>query len=97
VGSNESKVVAAAGGMMVNVYVLTALSLDSKGEVKSGNVGVTFSLHEAEEHRAKGVENDFETFQIDSNWQEDAATTDLIVALRTFRSIVEEQQAQALR
>ncbi|HXW92952.1 MAG TPA: hypothetical protein VEK33_20550 [Terriglobales bacterium] len=79
------------------VYLLTSLVIDPNGEVIGKNVGVTFSLHEAEEHRAKGVENDFETFQIDSNWQVDAATTDLIVALRTFREIVEEQQAQALR
>jgi hypothetical protein len=37
-------------------------------------VGVTFSLHEAERHKAQGVENEFETFQICSNWQEHAAT-----------------------
>jgi len=79
------------------VYVLMTLSIDAKGEVKSKNIGVTFNIHEAEEHKAKGVEHDFETFQIEAKWQEDAATTDLIVALRTFRSIVEEQQAEALR
>jgi hypothetical protein len=81
----------------LTVYVLTALSLDSAGEITNKNVGVTLSLHEADLHRGDGVANDFETFQIDSNWQEDAATTDLVVAMRTFRSIVEEMQSKALR
>ena len=36
---------------MDSVYVLTTLSLDSKGAVTNRNVGVTFSLHEAELHR----------------------------------------------
>jgi hypothetical protein len=81
----------------LTVYVLTALSLDSTGKITNKNVGVTLSLHEAEVHRAERVERDFETFQIDSNWQEDAATTDLVVAMRTFRSIVEEMQSEALR
>jgi len=79
------------------VYVLTTLSLDGNGNVTSRNVGVTFSVHEAEAHKAKGVENEFETHSVHADWQEDAATTDLIVALRTFRRIVEEQQAEALR
>lgn len=80
-----------------NVYVLTKLSLDNNGGVVSRNLGVTFSLHEAEAHREKGVENDYETFEIESNWREDAATTDLVVALRQFREIVEMQQEEALR
>jgi len=81
----------------VNVYVLTTLSLDDEGNVLPCNVGVTFSLHEAEAHRAKGVENEFETFQIDSDWQEDAATTELVVAMRGFRDMVREMQEEALR
>ncbi len=81
----------------VNVYVLTCLSIDAQGVVISRNVGVTFSIHEAEAHRAKGVENDSESFQIDSNWQEDAATSDLVVAMRAFRDYVEELRAEALR
>ena len=32
-----------------NVYVLMTLSIDSRGEVVRTNVGVTFSLHEAED------------------------------------------------
>jgi hypothetical protein len=81
----------------VNVYVLTSLSFNAEGEVIGKNVGVTFSLHQAELHKAKGVENDFETFQIASNWLEDAATTELVIAMREFRSMVEEWQAAALR
>jgi hypothetical protein len=87
------------GGLMdfVNVYLLTSLNLDSKGDVTSRNVGITFSLHEAEAHRDKGVENEFERFQIDSNWQEDAATTELVIVMREFREIVALQIQEALR
>jgi hypothetical protein len=77
------------------VYVLTSLSLDSKGEVKNKNVGVTFSIHDAEAHRAEGIENEFETFQIDSDWQEDAATTELVFAMREFCDMVKELQQDA--
>lgn len=79
------------------VYVLTNLSLDGKGDVISRNTGVTFSLHESELHRAKGVENEYEEFHIDSNWLEDAATTDLVVAMREFCGMVREWQEAALR
>lgn len=82
---------------MVTVYVLTKLSLDSKGDVISRNVGVRFSLHEAELHKGKGIEHDFEVFQIDANWQDAAATTELVVAMRCFREYVAELQADALR
>ena len=81
----------------VNAYVLTSLSIDSKGAVTSRNVGVTFSIHEAEAHRVKGLENEFEIFEIDSNWQEDAATTALVIAMREFREIVRQMQQEALR
>jgi hypothetical protein len=81
----------------LSVYVLTSLAIDAKGAVTSKNVGVTFSLHTAEAHRDKGVENEFETFQIDVHWQEDAATTGLVIAMREFRSMVEEMQEAALR
>ena len=81
----------------VNVYVLTSLAINSDGEVIGKNVGVTFSLHEAERHRERGIENDFETFQIASNWLEDAATTDLVVAMRGFCAIVKDMQDAALR
>jgi hypothetical protein len=81
----------------VYVYVLTSLAIDSNGEVIGKNVGVTFSLHEAEIHRAKGVENEFERFQVDANWLENAATTELVIAMRGFREIVKEMQEAALR
>jgi hypothetical protein len=78
-----------------NVYVLTSLFFDSKGNIKSRNVGVTFSLHEAERHKAQGVENEFETFQICSNWPEHAATTELVFAMREFCGMVKELQQDA--
>lgn len=82
---------------VINAYVLTSLSIDSKGDIASRNVGVTFSLHEAEAHRGDSVQNDFETFQIDAKWQEDAATTDFVLAMRGFCEIVKEMQQEALR
>lgn len=80
-----------------NVYVLTSLFFDSKGNIASRNVGVTFSLHEAERHKGQCVEHEFETFQIESYWQEDAATTGLVIAMREFCSMVQEMQEAALR
>ena len=82
---------------MFDAYVLTSLRVDSKGDVVSRNVGITFSLHEAELHRGDGVTNDYERFQINANWQEDASTTALVIAMRNFRSMVEEMQREALR
>ena len=82
---------------MFDTYVLTSLGVNSRGDVISRNVGVTFSLHEAELHRGDAVANDYETFQIDTNWQEDAATTALVIAMREFREIVREMQREALR
>lgn len=81
----------------LHVYVLTSLSIDSHGSVTTKNIGVTLSLHEAELHRGDGVANDYETFQIDSNWQEDAATTELVVAMREFRDMVRVMQEESLR
>ena len=78
-----------------NAYLLTSLFFDSKGDIASRNVGVTFSLHEAERHKAQGVENEYETFQISSNWQEHAATTGLVVAMREFCDMVKELQKDA--
>lgn len=82
---------------MTNVYVLMTLSIDSQCEVERKNVGITFSLHEAESHQDKDISNEFETFQIDANWQEDVATTDLVAAMREFRGMVHEMQEEALR
>jgi hypothetical protein len=90
----------AGRGMMdnanfISAYVLTSLFFDSKGSITSRNVGVTFSLHEAERHKAQGVENEFETFQICSNWQEHAATTELVFAMREFCDMVQVLQQDA--
>jgi hypothetical protein len=82
---------------MFDVYVLTCLAIDPKGEVVSKNVGVTFNLHDAEAHRAEGVEHEFETFQIAPNWQEDAEQSELISAMREFREMVKRMQDEALR
>ena len=80
-----------------NVYVLTRLSIDAEGRVTSGNVGVSFDVFEAEAHRARGVENDFDVFVIDSNWREDAEQSSLVAAMRGFRVLVRQMQEEALR
>ena len=80
-----------------NVYVLMTLSMGSRGEVVRKNVGVTFSLHEAEGHQDKDISNEWETFQIDAEWREDVATTDLVAAMREFRGMVREMQEESLR
>jgi hypothetical protein len=79
----------------INAYVLTSLFIDSKGDITSRNVGVTFSLHEAERHKGQGVENEFETFHICSNWQEHAVTTELVFVMREFCDMVKELQQDA--
>ena len=73
------------------------LSIGSQGEVVRKNVGVTFSLHEAEDHQGKDIGNEFEAFPIETDWQEDAATTNLVVAMREFTGMVREMQEEALR
>jgi hypothetical protein len=79
----------------INAYVLTSLFVDSKGNIMSRNEGVTFSLHEAERHKGQGVENEYETFQICSNWHDHAATTELVFAMREFCDMVKELQQDA--
>lgn len=81
----------------INLYVLTTLSIDAKGNVASRNVGVTFDLFEAESHKAKGIENEFDTFTVPGNWREDAEQSSLIGAMRDFRNMVTEMQEAALR
>ena len=44
-----------------DVYILTRLVIEEHGNVTAENVDVTFDIHEAEAHREKGVENDFES------------------------------------
>ena len=81
----------------VHVYILTTLALDKKGDVRSRNVAATFDLFEAEDHRNMGVENDYETFVVPSEWREDAEQSDFISAMREFRGIVKQMQDEALR
>jgi hypothetical protein len=80
-----------------HVFVLTQLSLDKNGDVKSRNVAVTFDLFEAEDHRNKGVEYDYGTFVVPSDWRENAEQSELISAMREFRTIVKQMQDAALR
>jgi len=80
-----------------HVFVLTTLALDKKGDVKSRNVAATFDLFEAEEHKNKGVENGYDTFVVPCDWREDAAQSELISAMREFRSMVKQMQDEALR
>ena len=81
----------------VHVFVLTKLMIDPNGIVMSKNIGVVFNVHDAEKYAASDVANGYGTFEVESNWQEDAATTNLVVAMRAFRDYVEELRAEALR
>jgi hypothetical protein len=81
----------------LNLYVLTRLSIDANGNVVSGNVGVTFDLFDAEAYRDRGVENDFETHVVDSNWSEDDAESSLVTTMRDFCTMVRQMQEEALR
>jgi hypothetical protein len=81
----------------VHVFVLTKLVIDPDGTVGSKNIGVVFNIHDAEKYAASDVANGYETFEVESNRQEDAATTDLVVAMRAFRDYVEDLRAEALR
>ena len=81
----------------LNLYVLTRLFIDAKGNIASRNVGATFDIFEAEAHKAMGVENDFDTFPLSRDWREDGAQSSLITAMREFREIVQRMQDAALR
>jgi len=81
----------------VHVFVLTTLALDKKGDVKSRNVAVTFDLFEAEEHRARGVEHDYDVFVVPCDWGEDVEQSELVAAMRGFRQVVQKMQDEALR
>jgi hypothetical protein len=81
----------------VHIFVLTKLVIDPNGTVVSKNIGVTFNIHDAEKYAASDVANGYETFEVESNWQEDAATTGLITAMRDFREMVKAMQDEALR
>ena len=81
----------------LHVFVLSHLSLDKNGDVKSRNVAVTFDLFEAEDHRNKGVEYDYDTFVVPGDWRENAEQSELIAAMREFRTVVKQMQDAALR
>jgi len=81
----------------VRLFVLTCLYIDREGKVASRNVGATFSLPEAELHKAECIEHDFETLLVDARWPEDAAKTDVVFAMRDFGELVREMQDAALR
>ena len=80
-----------------HVFVLTSLTLDKNGEVRSRNVAVTFDLFEAEEHREKGLENDYDAFVVPCDWRDDAEQSDLVRTMRAFRELIAKQHAEALR
>ena len=82
---------------MFDTFVLTTLKIDSDDKVISSNVAVTFDIHEAEAHREADVANSFQAFSVAAEWQEDSATTALVITMREFRSVVEEMQREALR
>ena len=81
----------------LNVYVLTTLSIDAKGNVVSRNVGVTFDIFEAEAHRARGVQNEFDTFLVPGEWREEAEQSILVATMRDFREMVVQMQEAASR
>ena len=81
----------------VSVYVLKLLSLNAEGNVISRNVGVTFDVLEAEAHRGKGVEREFEVFAVPGAWPEAAEQSKLIASMRDFREMVKAMQDEALR
>jgi len=80
-----------------DVYILTRLVIEEHGNVTAENVGVTFDIHEAEAHREKGIENDFEKFSVPADWCGDAETSNLVKTMRGFREIVKQMQEEALR
>ena len=80
-----------------HVFMFTHLCLDKNGDFKSRNVAVTFDLFEAEDHRNKGVEYDYDTFVVPCDWRENAAQSELISTMREFRAMVREMQEAALR
>jgi len=81
----------------LNLYVLTTLRIDAAGNVAGRNVGVTFDIFEAEAHRALGIENDFDTFEVSDDWREDAEQSSLVSVMRDFRDMVRGMQEAALR
>jgi len=64
----------------VHVFVLTSLSIDEDGDVKRRNVAATFDLFEAEDHRNRGVEHEYDVFVVPGDWREDAEQSNLVLS-----------------
>ena len=62
-----------------HVFVLTSLSIDEDGDVKRRNVAATFDLFEAEDHRNRGVEHEYDIFVVPGDWREDAEKSNLVL------------------
>jgi hypothetical protein len=78
-----------------HVFVLTTLSLDKNGDVKSRNVAVTFDLFEAEDHRNRGVEHEYEVFVVPGDWREDAEQSNVVHSPpRTSRNRASQRQEE---
>jgi hypothetical protein len=60
------------------IFVLTSLYLDDAGNVAYRNVRVTFDRLEAEAHRARDIEYDFQSSNVSVNWREDAEQSNLV-------------------
>lgn len=58
---------------------------------------MTFDVLEAEAHRGKGVEREFEVFAVPGAWPEAAEQSKLIASMRDFREMVKAMQDEALR
>lgn len=77
-----------------HVFVLRSLSLDRTGDVKVRNVAVTFDLFEAEDHRNRGVEHEYDVFVVPGDWREDADQSNLVKALRDLGGMARERQEE---
>jgi len=73
----------------ITVYVLKRERINDEGHIVSQNVGVTFSVHEAEAHKGESFENGFDTLQFSGNMQEQYAETELILAMRECVALVQ--------
>lgn len=80
----------------VRLYILTRLSIDTKGSVTSRNVAATFDVFEAEVHRDRDAGNDFEVLNVSANWRDAAAQTGLIATMRSFTQMVRRMEEEAL-
>ncbi len=78
-------------------YVLVSASMNGKGDITEAIVGVTFSLFDAEKHRDAAIENDFKgPFELDANWQDHAAVSELALSMRDFTAEITRQNEEAL-